>query len=87
MKRLLSFLLILSMLLSLFSVSAFADEKSDKVFIVLGPDNFTELGNWVVQKDHTTEYKILMGATNSVPSPDTPATAKICFPKEGEYRM
>ena len=88
MKKLIAILLVLGLLTGLLPMSVFAvDLKTDSVYIVLGPDGFTNNGNWIAQKDQTTEYRILMGATNSVPSVDTPASINVCLPKEGTYKM
>ncbi|MBQ2968021.1 MAG: hypothetical protein IJE10_07900 [Clostridia bacterium] len=88
MKKSISMMLVLLLVFSMMPFSAFASElKKDNVYIVLGPEGFTDLGNWQVQTDPATGYKIIMGATNSVPSLDTPATIKVCLPKEGTYKL
>ncbi|MBQ7039078.1 MAG: copper amine oxidase N-terminal domain-containing protein, partial [Clostridia bacterium] len=89
MKKVLAFILITVMLISTvaFPVSADGEFKQDKAYIVLGPSGFENLGNWVVQKDHTTDYNILLGATNGIPSPETPATFDVCLLEAGTYKM
>ena len=81
-------LLIVFSLIVTFSVSAEEIElKSDKTYIVLGPNGFTDKGIWTIEKDTETGFTVLKGGTNSIDSSSSPATLSICLPKAGTYKV
>ena len=91
MKKLLATVLAVVMLLSLFPAISFADSadialKSDKTYIVLGPDGFTTYGAWKSTTD-TTGYKIITGGADSNINITDTADISVCLPKDGTYKI
>ena len=92
MKKTIALLLTLIMIVGMMPVFASAEGgeialKSDKTYIVLGPDGFTTPGSWIVQTDEETKHKILMGGKSGTGEPNNPASIKICLPKDGSYKI
>ena len=92
MKKTIALLLIMVMLVGIMPVFASASDdeialKTDKTYIVLGPDGFTSPGSWITQADEETNHRILMGGKSGKGEPSNPATIKICLPKDGNYKI
>ena len=61
--------------------------KSDKTYIVLGPNGFTDKGIWTLEKDSEEGFSMLKGGVNSIDNSASPATISICLPKSGTYKV
>ena len=89
MKKVISYFLILCIILPMIPVFALAAEtgfKDGYVYVVLTPDGFTKKGAWQKYIDEKSEgLPFLLGAIDSKPKTDKPATTEIVLPDAGEY--
>ena len=90
MKKVLIYLFTLCALFSSTMVVSFAetaDMKANKTYVIMMPQNFSDLGNWTITRDKTEPtYAYLIGGKAAVPVEQNPS-AEIVLPKDGTYKI